>query len=306
MNQIFDLSHPITQEPPCTFRTTNSTPQLRFSEGESHGVFFITSRVDNLYSNTCTHIDFPGHLSEFGSKFRESVGAYPLDRFVGQVAILDFSGKLASLKLHFNESGEFIVDPHDKETMLGFLKSLDELEITASDLTEALQNMNVSLDSIKGVLIYSGLSSFWRYEIVESWNYIYFFNPFFTEEACQLIVDHKLSFVGIDSLQVEHPVIDYAGDELPVVMHQECRDYIMQKLQSLKGAMNHRIFLGNDVLIYENMQIPKELAGHLVWFSGTPLNLQIPGLDDNALARPYAYLNPQPLQQTNSSKEVSR
>ena len=289
MNQIFDLSHPITDQPPCTFRTADATPWVRFSEGESHGVFFITSRVDNLYSNICTHIDFPGHLSEFGNKFRKSIGAYPLDRFVGDVAVLDFSGKLAALRLHFNPSGEFIVDPHDKETMLSFLTSLDDLEITASDLREALQQADASLDSIKGILIYSGLSKFWRYEIVESWSYIYFFNPFFSEEACQLIIDNGLSFVGIDSLQVEHPIIDFAGDELPVVMHQECRDYIAQKLQSLKGAMNHRMFLGNDVLIYENMQIPKELAGHTVWFSGTPLNLQLRGLDDNALARPYAY-----------------
>ncbi|MGH9928036.1 MAG: cyclase family protein [Pyrinomonadaceae bacterium] len=289
MNRLFDLSHPITDNPPCTFRTADAIPKVRFSEGESHGVFFITSQVENLYSNTCTHIDFPGHLSEFGSRFLDSIGAYPIERFVGNVAILDFSSKLDALGVYFNDQGEFITDPSDPARMLNFLKSLEGLEISAAELAETLADVKVSLDSLKGVLVYSGLSRFWKYEIVESWNYIYFFNPFFSQEACQLIVDNEISFVGIDALQVEHPIIDYAGDELPVVLFEECRDYIAQKHRSLKGPMNHRLFLGHDVLIYENMRIPKELAGQTVWFSGVPLNFQISGLDDNALVRPYAH-----------------
>lgn len=291
MDRIFDLSQPIREETPCTFRTASAVPQVRYSEGESHGVIFITSRIDNLHSNTCTHIDFPGHLSEFGSRFYNSVGAYPLSRFVGPVAILDFSFKLAAIESYFNEGGEFTVDAGDEERMLSFLSALNELEIRASDLSACAEQMNISLNSLKGVLIYSGLSRFWKYQTVESWNYIYFFNPFFSPDACQLILDSKLSFVGIDSLQVEHPVINYGGDELPVVLHPQCRKYISEKLELLESAANHRIFLGHDVLIYENLLIPRELAGRLVRFSGVPLNLQIPGLDDNALTRPYAYLS---------------
>lgn len=286
--QIYDLSHPIREKPPCTFRTADAVPQVRYSEGESHGVFFITSRVDNLYSNTCTHIDFPGHLSEFGSRFYQSVGAYPVDRFVGPVAIFDFSWKLGVLGPYFDDEGKFIVDARDESSTMSFLKSLDDLEISASDLNAAARKGKIDLSATKGILVYSGLSRFWTYQAVESWNYIYFFNPFFSEEACDLIVDNRLSFVGTDSLQVEHPMINFAGDELPVVLHPDCRDYVAKKLETLKSTSNHRIFLGHDVLIYENLRLPAELAGRTVWFSGVPLNFQILGLDDNALARPYA------------------
>ncbi|HEX5705514.1 MAG TPA: cyclase family protein [Pyrinomonadaceae bacterium] len=287
MGEFIDLSHPILDQPPCTFSINNPLPEVRFTEGESHGVFFVTSVVNNLYSNTCTHIDFPGHISEYASRFYETVGKYPIERFIGSVAILDFSSKLLQLSEDFNERGEFIVNIDDKDKVLEFLQSLDKLSITASDLTGSLDHMNVRIEDLRGILIYTGLSRFWKYEIVESWNYAYFFNPFLAEDACDLIVNKKLSFVGIDCLQVEHPIIDYSGDELPLVRHPECRQYVKEKLKVLKGPMNHRKLLGHDVLIYENMRIPKGLVGQKMWFSGVPLNLQIPELDDNALARPY-------------------
>ncbi len=97
-NQLMDLSHPITDHPSCSFQMLDTTPQVSFQEGDAHGVFFVTTRLDNLMLNLCTHIDFPGHLHTYENKFLQSVGEYPLDRFIGAVAVIDVSDKMSAIK----------------------------------------------------------------------------------------------------------------------------------------------------------------------------------------------------------------
>src|SRR5689334_16473214 len=97
VTKLVDLSYPITNRAPCTFATADKVPTVTFEEGDSHGLFFVTSRIDNLYSNAGTQIDLPAHLSGVSSTSTKArplsptVGDYPIDRFVGQVAVLDFS-----------------------------------------------------------------------------------------------------------------------------------------------------------------------------------------------------------------------
>ena len=74
MKTIIDISHPIRSSDPCSFGTSENIPEISYEEGESHGTFFITSRIDNLHSNTCTHIDFPGHLFGLAETFAKSIG----------------------------------------------------------------------------------------------------------------------------------------------------------------------------------------------------------------------------------------
>jgi len=285
---LLDLSHRILDKSPCTFGTVDMTPKVTFTEGESQGTHFITSCVDNLHANLCTHIDFPGHLADMGGRFAHTIGDYPVDRFVGPVAILDFSAKLAPIRRYFDPSGNLAIRPAEGGRMLEMLRALGRLEIGTADLMDALDRLNAT--DLRGVLVYSGLSAYWRHQSFDAWNYLYFFNPFFSVEACHRIKDLGLSFVGIDALQLENPVINFRGDELPIVLHDPCRRFIAEALALNERHPNHRILLGNDILIYENMKIPAEATNRVVQFSGAPLNFQLQGVNDNAMVRPIAMM----------------
>lgn len=284
---IFDLSRAVTGEPPCSFTPMDRHPALSFKEGGSHGIHFLTSEIAHLASNLCTHIDFPGHLASLPGPHRQ-VGAYELERFVGDVAVLDFTAKLDAVDPYFDSHGHLTISPRQSGEMLSFLRALDDLEVRLDDLQDALARADATLDELSGLLFYSGVGRHWTYNTFDSWSYAYFYSPFMSSEACDAVVDAGLSFVGIDAFQLEHPLINFSGDALPLVLSPECRDYVSDKLSELSPFPNHQKLLSSDVLIYENLDIPPSLGDRTVQFSGVPLNLQLPELTDNALARPYA------------------
>jgi kynurenine formamidase len=284
---IIDLSHPIIDAPPCSFALADKQPRLTFEEGDSHGTYFVTSSIDHLPSNLCTHIDFPGHLAHSTrEEMQRTVGAYDLGRFVGDVVVLDFRHKLSSIATYFDEDGMLTIPSSDGDTMLSFLQALDTLCITDSELIDAVKAASATLSELTGVLFVSGASAVWQYHVFDSWAYRYFYNPFLSEAACAVLTAADISFVGIDAFQLEHPLINFRGDELPIVLHPSCREYVANRLQGTT-FINHTALLGNDVLMYENLRIPPELCGRVLGFSGAPLNLQFPDLTDNALVRPY-------------------
>jgi kynurenine formamidase len=288
---LYDLSHAITTEESCSFSTIDRRPKIFYEEGESQGLRFISSVCDNLHSNTGTHVVAPGYVPGYRKKYSPSIGSYPIDRFIGSVLVVDCSRKLSAIDKFFDESGKIVIKPTDGKLFIDFLCSISHMEITASEIEEVAECCNCNLNSITGILFYSGLSSFWKYRKFESWEYLYFFSPYLSLEASELIIKHNFSFVGIDALQLENPISNFCGDELPLVLNDECRNYVHDKLQDFKIANNHTILLGNDILIYENLNIPLELINRIVNFSGVPLNFQIEGLNDNSLVRPYAFFN---------------
>jgi len=287
MQQVIDISQPINNRPSCSFALVDTVPRLSFEEGDSHGVTFVTSRLDNFRTNTCTHIDFPGHLASLGRQFPKAVGHYPIERFIGPVFILDVSQKMAPLLTYFDKVGKLAIDKHAEADVLNFLNLLDTLSITRADIENALKTSNCAIEKLSGLLLYTGLSDWWRNEKFESWEYIYFYGPFLSENACDLLVANRLSFVGIDGFQLDHPIINFNGHELPLVLHSSARQHVSTKLEQIDKYSNHHSLLGKDILIYENLRIPPELRNREVMFSGVPLNLQLEGLNDNALARPY-------------------
>lgn len=289
-DEVWDLSHAITDQQPCTFTVADKCPQVSFEEGEAHGMFFVTSHVDNLSLNTCTHIDFPGHLphiAERASHEPQLVGSYPVERFIGPTLVLNVSDKLAQIQEYFTDEGHLEIDPRDGTKMLEFLRGLDELKIDLAELVERVDRCGCDLESLTGLLFASGANLYWKYEAFESWQYLYFYNPCLTREACEAIVAAKLSFVGIDAFQLEHPLINFRGDELPVILNPDCREFVRERLAVVSEFANHTMLLGNDVLIYENLRLPRNVRGVRGHFSGVPLNFQLPGVTDNALARPY-------------------
>lgn len=287
---IIDLSHPITDKPSCSFSLADRIPKVSFEEGDAHGMFFITSHIDNLGSNVCTHIDFPGHLASLNSDDGVLTGQYPVERFIGPVLVCDVSAKMDQLLTAFSEDGSLAIEPTDGQRMLSFLQALDTAAIGASDLRRFGEQADTSLEDLRGLVFFSGASRFWQYATFDSWQYAYFYNPFLTQDACELLVNAGVSFVGIDAFQLEHPIINFVGDELPVILNTGCRRYVAEKLDQMDEFANHTGLLAADILLYENLNVPAELAGSVVDFSGVPLNLQLPDVNDNALCRPYARL----------------
>jgi kynurenine formamidase len=289
--KIYDLSQAITNEDSCSFTIIDRRPSISYEEGESHGFNFITSCVSNLHSNIATHLDFPGFIPGLRKKFLPSIGEYSVDRFVGRVVVLDFSEKVEVIRHFFDETGKIKIDPKDGKSFMEFLILMSHLEISAIEIEKAMERINCDFTYIKGILIYSGLSSLWQYKKFESWEYLYFFNPYLSQDANEIIIRNNLSFIGIDALQIENPISNFGGDELPLVLNKKCRDYVYEKLRCLKTINNHTALLSNDILIYENLNIASEIVSKEVGFSGVPLNFQIEGLNDNALVRPYAFVN---------------
>ncbi len=292
MSKIVDLSHPITDKAPCTFGTADKVPIITFEEGDSHGLFFVTSRIDNLYSNAGTQIDFPGHLvgvkptSAAARTTYSSVGEYPLERFIGKVAVLDFSSKMENLESWFDDRGVFNRDRIGQFDE--FVATFERLEINVDDLTGELDRLDVNLEELIGLLIFSGSGKYWSNEVFESWEYRYFYAPYFSMEAAQLLADtSSISLVGIDAFQIEDPVANFRGNELPLMINSKAREYVRTRLASWLGDTNHERLLGNGILIYESVRLPLDVAGKVGEFSGVPLNLQLPGLDDDAVTRPY-------------------
>lgn len=291
MKNIIDLSHPIRSDMPCTFSLVDSRPVISFTEGDSHGMLFITSRIDNLHSNLCTHIDFPGHISEISKSFFSSIGEYPISRFVGKALILDFSFKLDCIKKCFNEEGLFTISPNNTEEVYSFLNSLEKLEISKEELENKISMANLNKEeNIIGIIFKFNLGKYWKYKKYESWEYIYFFNGYLSEEAGRYLAGLNLSFVGVDCFQLENPIANYKGDELILIKSDNCRSLVERKVESFAKFTNHSVLLGNDILIYENLNIPLDLSDRVVSFFGAPLNFQIKGLNDNALVRPYVII----------------
>lgn len=286
---MLDLSRVITDEPPCSFASADRPPTASFTEGDAHGLFFVTSRLDAA-STLGTHISFPGRLSRAGENHHRMIGEYPLDRFVGPALVVDVSDRLAELEPFFDPSGFLAIDVHDADAVMTLLESLDTAAITADDLARRAAAAGVTLNSVRGLLLRSGGAAYWRQESLESWQHLYFFNPFLSEDACDLITGSGVSFVGIDAFQLEHPIVNFRADEMPVVLHQECREYVADKTADIATFSNHELLLTEDVLVYENLVLPAELAGRVEKFAGVPLNFQLPGVTDHALARPYVVL----------------
>lgn len=284
---VFDLSHPIRNEPPCTFTSVDKVPTVYFEEGDSHGEVFITSRIDNLFSNLCTHIDFPGHIPNRTGPSLKLVGEYPIERFVGSVAVLDVRHRMEPVLRFFREDGDLSVDLSSEREVRQLVESLETLAIGRDEVEASLAGVS----DPRGIVLLSGLSKYWAYGVFDSWRYAYFYNAYFTSEACEYIVEMGLSFVGVDAFQLEHPIINFNGDEQLFASAPRLREDIRSQLRAIDSFRNHDVLLGSDVLIYENLNIPDALAGVVCDWFGAPMNLHLSDLNDNAICRPIALFN---------------
>jgi len=284
--EIVDLSFAIASDPSCSFEILDTAPQVSFQEGDGGGA--ISVRLDNLVMSSYTHVSFPGSDPSRPAAGK-TVGEYPLERFVGPVAIVDVSRRSDAVAPFFDAQGTLQVEPRDEASSLAFLESLAGLAVTSEDLLASLRAAGVALRELRGVLFFSGLSRYWKYQKFQAWEHRYFFNPFPTPELCRELAGSGISFVGIDSLQLEPPIGNFLGQELPFILNPACRRYIAR--QRADGLFNvARSLFAGDVLIYQNLNLPSFLAGRCGEFFGVPLNLRVDGA--SSAVRPFVRMPP--------------
>jgi kynurenine formamidase len=212
------------------------------------------------------------------------VGEYDVDRFVGNVAILDFRHKMNAVRRYFNDDGIINIDVSDPAPWGSFIDTFKSLEVSLQELMAALNEFR--LESLKGVLFLCGNAGYWKPGKYLAHQYIYFYNIYLTEEAVRWLAKQEIAFVGIDAFQLEDPIINFRGDEAFVARDPSLRRFLLAKLEAKTLFCNHSTLLSNDIVIYENLNLSESLAGKKGWFSGAPLNLQLPGVNDNGLCRP--------------------
>jgi kynurenine formamidase len=284
--RILDLSHPVRSSATCSFEIIDTVPKISFQEGVSHGGGMISARIDNLVMDSYTHLVFPGSRPQPRESGR-TVGEYPLESFVGPAVVLDVSDKAARLDRFFTAEGRLALDPRDEAAGLAFLQALDGLAVTREEVAAGLERAGVDPSEVRGVLFHSGLARHWIYQKLQVWEHRYFFSPFLEAEACRHLAAAGVSFVGIDSLQIDSPWLNMTGQEIPFVLNPGCRRLIAERrAASWPGALS--ALLERDVVVYLNLNLPELLAGRVVEFAGPPLNLQIEGATTSSVVRPFA------------------
>jgi arylformamidase len=161
-----------------------------------------------LVTHTGTHVDAPFHFDPEGIK----VDQIPLERLVGRGVLLD----LTTIK----EKGE----------------------IKASDILRAEETSQVDLNANDIVLIKTGWS---RFLGTEKYTSSY---PGLTMEVANYLVDKKISAVGVDSPNPDHP----DSSDFPV----------------------HNTLLPKGVLIIENLANLESISRATFKFVGLPLKIR--------------------------------
>ena len=97
MNNMIDLTHPITADMPVYPGTTPPVIEVAATVAE-HG--FLEHRL-SMVTHTGTHIDAPAHMLDGG----RTLDTYPVDTFVGSATVLDVSAVTGAI-------GRELLEPH--------------------------------------------------------------------------------------------------------------------------------------------------------------------------------------------------
>ena len=286
--EIIDLSHEIKNDLPCTFSTQHSyCIDVNISTGQGVGVSFLTSILSNLPMNYGTHIDFPGHLINTEDKLlHEKVGGYKLNSFIAEAVTIDVSHKLDTIRPYFNNKGDLDFNKlrDNIKSVYDFINLIETLKITPNDISHIID------DDIKGkaILFYTGLDQYWNYKSYYPSEYAYFFNPYISYEVAEILVSLNISLVGIDTLQIENPIINFNGKESHFTF-DNYKEAIYSRLKHLyDNEFAHPIFLNKGIFIVENLKNLNRILGHNSLFCSVPLKLYCADCTDNSITRAFA------------------
>jgi kynurenine formamidase len=214
----------------------------------------------------------------------------------GPCAILDFEAKRHAIADWFDDEGLFRIDQFDKFD--AFFAQLRLLEISWDHIGSQLRNTKASQradGALRGLLIFS--DSVHLRPLARGhprWAHAYYYSPYLGVDAARQIAAAGFSFVGTDGFQVEDPLANFTGDEAP--FRHAARSPIEAKaalpvlaecvLAAWRKTPIRRELLQAGVAVYENVNIPLELAGHVGKFLSSRCG---PVAGQTALASPRFY-----------------
>lgn len=287
--EIIDLSHELRSEPPCSYTSSPfNAISAEQTKGQAVGARFITTRLDNVYLNYGTHIDFPGHLfSDDESALKKKVSDYPLNRFITEAIVMDVSDKLENISPLIDRGGYINLEKlgYGEEVAENFFLIIESMKISLYEFQTQVKYQDIGG---KAILFCTGLDKYWQYGQFEPWRYAYFFNPYISAELARFLVKEKASLIGIDALQIESPLINFGAKEPFSFISEKYRKIIKEKLEEIHQNFIHRIFLENEIMIVENLMHLTKIVGQKVLFVVAPLKLNCPGTTDNSITRAFA------------------
>jgi kynurenine formamidase len=162
--------------------------------------------------NYGTHIDFPGHLFSDEITLKKKVGDYPLNRFITEAIVMDVRDKLNNINPLIDRGGYINLEKlgYGEEVAKNFFLIIESMEISLSEFQTQVKDKDIGG---KAILFCTGLDKYWQYGQFEPCRYAYFFNPYISAELARFLVKEKVSLIGIDTLQIESPLINFGGSE---------------------------------------------------------------------------------------------
>jgi len=291
--RIVDLTQKITK----VFSTYLSNDnEMYFAEIEqeppnsSMGIDFKVSKITSLRLNHGTHIDFPGHINDKRFK-QKTVSSYPLKEFISEALIYDASDKVKTFHKVFEKriiSNKSLLQLSNDETFWKeFFNEIANLVITKDEFCSKIDD---KLEN-KSVLIFTGLGKcYWDYVNFNSHNIglpLYCINPFMEAELAEYLVDENVRIVGVDSWQVDNPIINF--ESLPIYLPENVKNDIKSEVDKIRSNNNHQIFLGDGkVLIMENLDLNELKGCERALLVCPPIKLDFPGCNDNSITRACA------------------
>jgi kynurenine formamidase len=173
----------------------------------------------------------------------------------GTVQSNGYLGHSLSLGTH---SGTHIDSPAH---MIDGGKTLDQFKVEAfigRGCYIFLKDRQFTIEAIRGADIQQG--DIVIFDTQSSYHFMkpeYFTDyPVMTEEIAQYLVDKKVSMVGVDTCSVDNQ----------------------------QGFPVHKILLGNDILIIENLNNVEQLSGHYPTIYALPIKLDVDGAPSRVIA----------------------
>ncbi len=150
--EIYDLSIEIKSAVPCTLDNLTD-PGLK-DEHVGKDARFISNVISNLYTNLCTHVDFPGHLNLDNKKL---VSQYLPKCFIGPAIVVDISDKTKILMDYLDDNDFIDIDKlvpknvHHPVKLQKYFELIDKLEVTKDEFHKKLKEAHLGLK--KGLLL---------------------------------------------------------------------------------------------------------------------------------------------------------
>jgi len=285
-SEIVDLTHDIDMRLPCTFTSQNLDPMLaQVIRGQSIGLNFHTTCLDNFYMNYGTHIDFPMHLEDLKEAHKKSIGRYELEKFVAETVVIDVRDKVESFIKEIGgvcKNNSICLLPTD-EFFDKFFVAMNKLALTKSEFCDRVKEDIAG----KAVVLYTELSKYWVLSSKNAWDYLYFFNPYITFDLAEYFVEKKVKLVGIDALQIENPIVNF-DESCTATLTEKAKVEINKRLTDVKTNYAHRILLSNKIMLLENMTNVGLIVNKKSLLVAPPLKIVCNNCGDNSVVRAFA------------------